>query len=230
MPAGPPRPILGRRSIACACAGAKVREGIVRDGRACRRRDAAGSDVLGGLASLPPSARLAWPVRSDPSRRGLALSWLCLCLSSARRAIDYRTWRGARRSSFRADRPEDELEQKVFKAVGDVITMSWFLRRRLESFRAPVRATVWRQIVTTVLGPDGAPGRTLRVPGVPTISSSRASRAHYSDHAVSLRLLRCHAPRHARSGAESLTRGELFMGQTEARCHPRFCRGYRAAS
>jgi concentrative nucleoside transporter, CNT family len=185
--------------------------------------------VLGGLAVLAAisiALGFAGASRVQPVA-GLALILaLAYCLSSARRAIDYRNvaWGLGLQFVFALIVLKTELGQKVFKAVGDVITkvLGFSVEGSKFVFGPLGEPTVWRQIVTTVLGPDGAPWANIFafmvLPTIIFIAALFAMLYYFGIMQVIVRLFAVIMHRVMRaSGAESLNvAASIFMGQTEA--------------
>ena len=116
--------------------------------------------TLGGLAAIAAisiALGFAGASRVQPIA-GLALILgLAYCLSSARRAIDYRNvaWGLGLQFVFALIVLKTEMGRRAFKAVGDVITnvLGFSVEGSKFVFGSLGEPTVWKQIVTTVLGP-----------------------------------------------------------------------------
>jgi concentrative nucleoside transporter, CNT family len=185
--------------------------------------------VLGGLAviaGISIALGFAGASRIQPVA-GLALILaLAYCLSSSRRSIDYRNvaWGLGLQFVFALIVLKTELGQKVFKAVGDVITkvLGFSVEGSKFVFGPLGEPTVWRQIVTTVLGPDGAAWANIFafmvLPTIIFIAALFAMLYYFGIMQIVVRLFAVLMHRVMRaSGAESLNvAASIFMGQTEA--------------
>jgi len=185
--------------------------------------------ILGGLAAIGVIAialGFAGASRIQPVA-GLALILaFAYCLSSARRAIDYRTvaWGLGLQFVFALIVLKTPYGRAVFEAAGSVITrILGFSVKGSEFVFGPLgQPAVWQRIVTTVLGPDGAPWANIFafmvLPTIIFIAALFAMLYYFGIMQLVVRLFAIVMRRFMRaSGAESLNvAASIFMGQTEA--------------
>ena len=185
--------------------------------------------ILGGLAAIAAisiALGFAGATRIQPVA-GLALILaLAYCLSSARRAIDYRNvaWGLGLQFLFAVIVLKTPYGRAAFEAAGTVITrILGFSVKGSEFVFGPLgQPAVWQRIVTTVLGPDGAPWANIFAFMVlPTIIFIAALFAMLYSFGIMQLIVRVFAVVMRRfmraSGAESLNvAASIFMGQTEA--------------
>ena len=185
--------------------------------------------ILGGLAAIAAVAialGFAGATRIQPVA-GLALILaLAYCLSSARRAIDYRTvaWGLGLQFLFAIIVLKTPPGRDAFKAVGDFITriLGFSVEGSKFVFGPLGEPAVWQRIVTTVLGADGAPYVNIFafmvLPTIIFIAALFAMLYYFGIMQLIVRLFAVIMRRFMRaSGAESLNvAASIFMGQTEA--------------
>jgi CNT family concentrative nucleoside transporter len=185
--------------------------------------------ALGGLAAIAVMSialGFAGASRIQPVA-GLALILaLAYCLSSARRAIDYRNvaWGLGLQFVFALIVLKTEMGQRAFKALGDVITqvLGFSVEGSKFVFGSLGEPTVWKRIVTTVLGPDGNQWANnfafMVLPTIIFIAALFAMLYYFGIMQFVVRLFALVMHRVMRaSGAESLNvAASIFMGQTEA--------------
>jgi CNT family concentrative nucleoside transporter len=185
--------------------------------------------ILGGLAAIGMIAialGFAGASRIQPVA-GLALILaFAYCLSSARRAIDYRTvaWGLGLQFVFALIVLKTPYGRAVFEAAGSVITrILGFSVKGSEFVFGPLgQPAVWQRIVTTVLGPDGAPWANIFafmvLPTIIFIAALFAMLYYFGIMQLVVRMFAVVMRRFMRaSGAESLNvAASIFMGQTEA--------------
>ena len=185
--------------------------------------------ILGGLGAIGVIAialGFAGASRIQPVA-GLALILaFAYCLSSARRAIDYRTvaWGLGLQFVFALIVLKTPYGRAVFEAAGSVITrILGFSVKGSEFVFGPLgQPAVWQRIVTTVLGPDGAPWANIFafmvLPTIIFIAALFAMLYYFGIMQLVVRLFAVVMRRFMRaSGAESLNvAASIFMGQTEA--------------
>src|SRR6185369_9637439 len=151
---------------------------------------------------------------------------LAYCLSSARRAIDYRTvaWGLSLQFLFALIVLKTEVGRVVFQVLGGVITKLLNFTYVGSSFVfGPLGDPVaWPKIMTTVLGADGAQYANIFafmvLPTIIFIAALFAILYYFGVMQVIVRLFAVVMRRFMRaSGAESLNvAASIFMGQTEA--------------
>jgi CNT family concentrative nucleoside transporter len=185
--------------------------------------------TLGGLAAVAVIAialGFAGATRIQPIA-GLALILaLAYCLSSARRAIDYRTvgWGLGLQFVFALIVLKTEIGRTVFQSLGGVITKILDFAFVGSSFVfGPLgNPAVWPKIVTGVLGPDGNQYANIFafmvLPTIIFIAALFAMLYYFGVMQLVVRLFAIVMRRFMRaSGAESLNvAASIFMGQTEA--------------
>ena len=185
--------------------------------------------ILGGLAAIAAisiALGFAGATRIQPVA-GLALILaLAYCLSSARRAIDYRNvaWGLGLQFLFAVIVLKTPYGRAAFEAAGTVITrILGFSVKGLEFVFGPLgQPAVWQRIVTTVLGPDGAPWANIFafmvLPTIIFIAALFAMLYYFGIMQLIVRVFAVVMRRFMRaSGAESLNvAASIFMGQTEA--------------
>jgi CNT family concentrative nucleoside transporter len=185
--------------------------------------------TLGGLAAIAAIAiavGFAGATRIQPIA-GLALILaLAYCLSSARRAIDYRTvgWGLGLQFLFALIVLKTEIGRSVFQSLGGVITKILDFAFVGSSFVfGPLgNPSVWPKIVTGVLGPDGNQYANIFafmvLPTIIFIAALFAILYHFGIMQFVVRLFAVVMHRVMKaSGAESLNvAASIFMGQTEA--------------
>jgi CNT family concentrative nucleoside transporter len=158
---------------------------------------------------------------------GLALILaLAYCLSSARRAIDYRTvaWGLGLQFVFALFVLKTPYGRTAFEAAGNVITriLGFSVEGSKFVFGPLGEPAVWQRIVTTVLGPDGAPWANIFafmvLPTIIFIAALFAMLYYFGVMQIVVRMFAVIMRRFMRaSGAESLNvAASIFMGQTEA--------------
>jgi CNT family concentrative nucleoside transporter len=185
--------------------------------------------ILAGLAALGVASialGFAGASRIQPIA-GLALILaLAYCLSSARRAIDYRTvaWGLGLQFLFALIVLKTPYGRAAFEAAGNVITrlLGFSVEGSKLVFGPLGEPAVWQRIVTTVLGPDGAPYANIFafmvLPTIIFIAALFAMLYYFGVMQIVVRLFAVIMRRFMRaSGAESLNvAASIFMGQTEA--------------
>ena len=185
--------------------------------------------TLGGLAAIAVIAiavGFAGATRIQPIA-GLALILaLAYCLSSARRAIDYRTvgWGLGLQFLFALIVLKTEVGRAVFQTLGGVITKILDFAFVGSSFVfGPLgNPAVWPKIVTGVLGPEGNQYANIFafmvLPTIIFIAALFAMLYYFGVMQLVVRLFAIVMRRFMRaSGAESLNvAASIFMGQTEA--------------
>jgi concentrative nucleoside transporter, CNT family len=185
--------------------------------------------ILGGLAAIAAVAialGFAGATRIQPVA-GLALILaLAYCLSSARRAIDYRTvaWGLGLQFVFALIVLKTEVGRAVFQSLGGVITKVLDFAFVGSSFVfGPLgNPAVWPKIVTGVLGPEGSQYANIFafmvLPTIIFIAALFAMLYYFGVMQIIVRLFAVIMRRFMRaSGAESLNvAASIFMGQTEA--------------
>jgi CNT family concentrative nucleoside transporter len=185
--------------------------------------------TLGGLAAnalLAAALGFAGATRLQPVA-GLALILaLAYCLSSARRAIDYRTvgWGLGLQFVFAVIVLKTEAGRAVFQSLGGVITKVLDFAFVGSSFVfGPLgNPAVWPKIVTGVLGPEGSQYANIFafmvLPTIIFIAALFAMLYYFGVMQLVVRLFAVVMRRFMRaSGAESLNvAASIFMGQTEA--------------
>ena len=185
--------------------------------------------VLGGLAAIALigiALGFAGAGRLQPVA-GLALILaLAYCLSSARRAIDYRTvaWGLGLQFVFALIVLKTDAGRAVFQSLGGVITKILDFAFVGSSFVfGPLgNPAVWPKIVTGVLGPEGSQYANIFafmvLPTIIFIAALFAMLYYFGVTQVVVRLFAVVMRRFMRaSGAESLNvAASIFMGQTEA--------------
>jgi concentrative nucleoside transporter, CNT family len=185
--------------------------------------------VLGGLAGVAIigiALGFAGATRIQPVA-GLALILaLAYCLSSARRAIDYRTvaWGLGLQFLFAVIVLKTPPGRDAFKAVGDFITriLDFSVVGSSFVFGPLGDRNVWSKIVTGVLGPDGNQYANIFafmvLPTIIFIAALFAMLYYFGVMQLIVRVFAVIMRRFMRaSGAESLNvAASIFMGQTEA--------------
>jgi len=185
--------------------------------------------VLGGLAAIAAAAiglGFAGATRIQPVA-GLALILaLAYCLSSARRAIDYRTvgWGLGLQFLFALIVLKTAIGRQVFQSLGGVITKLLNFTYVGSSFVfGPLgNPDVWPKIMTNVLGADGGQYANIFafmvLPTIIFIAALFAILYYFGVMQLVVRLFAVVMRRFMRaSGAESLNvAASIFMGQTEA--------------
>ena len=185
--------------------------------------------VLGGLSAIAVVAialGFAGATRVQPAA-GLALILaLAYVLSSARRAIDYRTvgWGLALQFIFALIVLKTTAGQQVFQSLGGVITKLPNFTYVGSSFVfGPLgNPDVWPKIMTSVLGAEGGQYANIFafmvLPTIIFIAALFAILYYFGVMQVIVRLFAVVMRRFMRaSGAESLNvAASIFMGQTEA--------------
>ena len=185
--------------------------------------------VLGGLAFVAVisiALGFAGASRVQPVA-GLALILaLAYCLSSARRAIDYRTvaWGLGLQFLFALIVLKTEIGRAVFQSLGGVITKILDFAFVGSSFVfGPLgNPAVWPKIVTGVLGPEGNQYANIFafmvLPTIIFIAALFAMLYYFGIMQIVVRMFAVIMHRVMRaSGAESLNvAASIFMGQTEA--------------
>jgi CNT family concentrative nucleoside transporter len=185
--------------------------------------------ILGGLAAIAAigiAFGFAGASRIQPVA-GLALILaLAYCLSSARRAIDYRTvaWGLGLQFVFALIVLKNPYGRDAFESAGSVVTriLGYSVAGSSLVFGPLGEPAVWQRIVTTVLGPDGAPWANIFafmvLPTIIFIAALFALLYYLGVMQIIVRLFALVMRRFMRaSGAESLNvAASIFMGQTEA--------------
>ena len=185
--------------------------------------------VLGGLAAIAAiaiSIGFAGAGRVQPIA-GLALILaLAYCLSSARRAIDFRTvaWGLALQFVFALIVLKTTVGQQAFQAAGAVITrvLDFAFVGSAFVFGPLGNRDIWPKIMTAVLGEEGVQyGVIFAFQVLPTIIFIAALFAmlyYFGVMQVIVRIFAVVMRRFMRaSGAETLNvAASIFMGQTEA--------------
>jgi CNT family concentrative nucleoside transporter len=185
--------------------------------------------VLGGLAAIglaAVAAGFAGATRIQPIAGLAVILALAYCLSSARRAIDYRTvgWGLGLQFLFALIVLKTAVGQRVFQALGGVITKLLNFTYVGSSFVfGPLgNPDVWPKIMTSVLGAEGAQYANIFafmvLPTIIFIAALFAILYYFGVMQVIVRLFAVIMRRFMRaSGAESLNvAASIFMGQTEA--------------
>ncbi len=185
--------------------------------------------ILGGLAAIAAvsiALGFAGATRIQPAA-GLALILaLAYCLSSARRAIDYRTvaWGLGLQFLFAVIVLKTDAGRAVFQSLGGVITKILDFAFVGSSFVfGPLgNPAVWPKIMTGVLGPEGNNYANIFafmvLPTIIFIAALFAMLYYFGVMQFVVRLFAVIMRRFMRaSGAESLNvAASIFMGQTEA--------------
>jgi len=185
--------------------------------------------VLGGLVAVAAAAialGFAGASRVQPVAGLAVILGLAYCLSSARRAIDYRTvgWGLGLQFVFALIVLKTAAGQRVFQSLGGVITKLLNFTYVGSSFVfGPLGDPVaWPKIMTTVLGAEGAQYANIFafmvLPTIIFIAALFAILYYFGVMQVIVRLFAIVMRRFMRaSGAESLNvAASIFMGQTEA--------------
>jgi CNT family concentrative nucleoside transporter len=185
--------------------------------------------VLGALIAVAAAAiglGFAGATRIQPVAGLAVILGLAYCLSSARRAIDYRTvgWGLGLQFVFALIVLKTTAGQQVFQSLGGVITKLLNFTYVGSSFVfGPLGDPVaWPKIMTTVLGADGAQYANIFafmvLPTIIFIAALFAILYYFGVMQVIVRLFAVVMRRFMRaSGAESLNvAASIFMGQTEA--------------
>ena len=181
---------------------------------------------LAAIAMIGIALGFAGASRIQPVA-GLALILgFAYCLSSARRAIDYRTvaWGLGLQFLFALIVLKTPYGRAAFEAAGTVITriLGYSVEGSKLVFGPLGEPDVWRRIVTTVLGPDGAPYANIFafmiLPTIIFIAALFAMLYYFGIMQIVVRVFAVIMRRFMRaSGAESLNvAASIFMGQTEA--------------
>ena len=185
--------------------------------------------ILGGLAAVALVAiaiGFAGATRVQPVA-GLALILaLAYCLSSARRAIDYRTvgWGLGLQFVFALIVLKTAAGRTTFEAVGGVYTrvLNYSVEGSKLVFGPLGEPKVWADIVTRVLGPGGNQYANIFafmvLPTIIFIAALFAMLYYFGVMQVVVRMFAILMRRFMRaSGAESMNvAASIFMGQTEA--------------
>src|SRR5262245_21713196 len=185
--------------------------------------------ILGGLAAIAAisiALGFAGATRIQPVA-GLALILaLAYCLSSARRAVDYRNvaWGLGLQFIFALIVLKTEAGRTVFQTLGGGITKILDFAFVGSSFVfGPLgNPTVWPKIVTGVLGPEGSQYANIFafmvLPTIIFIAALFAMLYYFGLMQLIVRVFAVVMRRFMRaSGAESLNvAARIFMGQTEA--------------
>jgi CNT family concentrative nucleoside transporter len=185
--------------------------------------------ILGGLAAVAAisiALGFAGATRIQ-STAGLALILaLAYCLSSARRAIDYRTvaWGLGLQFLFALIVLKTEAGRAVFQSLGGVITkiLNFAFVGSSFVFGPLGNPAVWPKIVTGVLGPEGSQYANIFafmvLPTIIFIAALFAMLYYFGVMQLIVRVFAVVMRRFMRaSGAESLNvAASIFMGQTEA--------------
>jgi CNT family concentrative nucleoside transporter len=185
--------------------------------------------ILGGLAAV---AAIGIALGFAGATRIQAVAGLALilaladCLSSARRAIDYRTvaWGLGLQFLFALIVLKTEVGRAVFQTLGGVITKILDFAFVGSSFVfGPLgNPAVWPKIVTGVLGPEGSQYANIFafmvLPTIIFIAALFAMLYYFGVMQLIVRVFAVVMRRFMRaSGAESLNvAASIFMGQTEA--------------
>jgi CNT family concentrative nucleoside transporter len=185
--------------------------------------------VLGALLAVAAAAiglGFAGATRIQPVAGLAVILGLAYCLSSARRAIDYRTvgWGLGLQFVFALIVLKTTAGQQLFQSLGGVITKLLNFTYVGSSFVfGPLGDPVaWPKIMTTVLGADGAQYANIFafmvLPTIIFIAALFAILYYFGVMQVIVRLFAVVMRRFMRaSGAESLNvAASIFMGQTEA--------------
>ncbi len=185
--------------------------------------------VLGALLAVAAAAiglGFAGATRIQPVAGLAVILGLAYCLSSARRAIDYRTvgWGLGLQFVFALIELKTTAGQQLFQSLGGVITKLLNFTYVGSSFVfGPLGDPVaWPKIMTTVLGADGAQYANIFafmvLPTIIFIAALFAILYYFGVMQVIVRLFAVVMRRFMRaSGAESLNvAASIFMGQTEA--------------
>jgi CNT family concentrative nucleoside transporter len=185
--------------------------------------------ILGGLAAIAAisiALGFAGATRIQPIAGLALLLALAYCLSSARRAIDYRTvgWGLSLQFLFALIVLKTEVGRAVFQSLGGVITKILDFAFVGSSFVfGPLgNPAVWPKIVTGVLGPEGSQYANIFafmvLPTIIFIAALFAMLYYFGIMQLVVRVFAVIMRRFMRaSGAESLNvAASIFMGQTEA--------------
>jgi concentrative nucleoside transporter, CNT family len=181
---------------------------------------------LGAIAAIAIALGFAGLTRIQPAA-GLALILaLAYCLSSARKAIDYRTvgWGLTLQFVFAVIVLKTAVGQQVFQTLGGVITKLLNFTYVGSSFVfGPLgNPDVWPKIMTSVLGAEGGQYANIFafmvLPTIIFIAALFAILYYFGVMQVIVRVFAVVMRRFMRaSGAESLNvAASIFMGQTEA--------------
>jgi CNT family concentrative nucleoside transporter len=190
------------------------------------QRDLTTLGALAALAALAIVAGLAGAARLQPVA-GLALILaIAYCLSSARRAIDYRTvaWGLTLQALFAILVLKTEAGRQVFQQLGALMTRLLNFTYVGSSFVfGPLGdPEVWPRIMTGVLGEDGSRYANIFafmvLPTIIFIAALFAMLYYFGVMQIIVRMFAVIMRRFMRaSGAESLNvAASIFMGQTEA--------------
>ncbi|HTM02810.1 MAG TPA: nucleoside transporter C-terminal domain-containing protein [Vicinamibacterales bacterium] len=185
--------------------------------------------VLGGLIAVGGAAvglGFAGMSRIQPIAGLAVILAIAYCLSSARRAIDYRTigWGLGLQFLFAVIVLKTAVGQQVFQTLGGYITKLLNFTYVGSSFVfGPLgNPDVWPKIMTNVLGPEGSQYANvfafMVLPTIIFIAALFAILYYFGVMQVIVRLFAVIMRRFMRaSGAESLNvAASIFMGQTEA--------------
>jgi concentrative nucleoside transporter, CNT family len=185
--------------------------------------------ILGGLAAVALVAiaiGFAGATRVQPVAGLALLLALAYCLSSARRAIDYRTvgWGLGLQFVFALIVLKTAAGRTTFEAVGGVITrvLNYSVEGSKLVFGPLGEPKVWADIVTRVLGPGGNQYANIFafmvLPTIIFIAALFAMLYYFGVMQVVVRMFAILMRRFMRaSGAESMNvAASIFMGQTEA--------------
>jgi CNT family concentrative nucleoside transporter len=206
--------------------GEKVTETVARARQQWTQQDLVTLGGLAAIAVISIALGFAGLTRIQPVA-GLALILaLAYCLSSARRAIDYRTvgWGLGLQFLFALIVLKTEIGRTVFQSLGSVITKVLDFAFVGSSFVfGPLgNPAVWPKIVTGVLGPEGNQYANIFafmvLPTIIFIAALFAMLYYFGVMQIIVRMFAVVMRRFMRaSGAESLNvAASIFMGQTEA--------------
>jgi CNT family concentrative nucleoside transporter len=190
------------------------------------RRDLTTLGALGLVAAAAIVIGLSGATRVQPIA-GLALILaIAYCISSARRAIDYRTvaWGLALQGLFALIVLKTEAGRQVFQQLGALMTrlLNYAYYGSSFVFGPLGDPAVWPKIIDATLGEAGAPYRNIFafmvLPTIIFIAALIAMLYYFGVMQVIVRVFAIVIRRFMRaSGAESLNvAASIFMGQTEA--------------
>jgi CNT family concentrative nucleoside transporter len=181
---------------------------------------------LAAVALVAIAIGFAGATRVQPVAGLALLLALAYCLSSARRAIDYRTvgWGLGLQFVFALIVLKTAAGRTTFEAVGGVITrvLNYSVEGSKLVFGPLGEPKVWAEIVTRVLGPGGIQYANIFafmvLPTVIFIAALTAMLYYFGVMQVVVRMFAILMRRFMRaSGAESMNvAASIFMGQTEA--------------
>jgi CNT family concentrative nucleoside transporter len=190
-----------------------------------------GSDLtllgsLGAVAAIAIAVGFSGFGRVQPVAGMALILALAYCLSTARRAIDYRTvaWGLGLQFVFALIVLKTDIGRAVFQSVGNVITrvLNYAFIGSDFVFGPLGNPDIWRRIVTGVLGPEGNQYANIFafmvLPTIIFIAALFAMLYYFGIMQFVVRLFAIVMHRFMRaSGAESLNvAASIFMGQTEA--------------